>query len=52
MMVAERTASVYTLLTGKPARPGTADRTEGTLRNEFERLLEKVYANLGIDASG
>ena len=49
--VAERTASAYTLLTGKPARPGTADRVEGALRNEFEGLLSKVYANLGIDAS-
>jgi len=48
--VANRIAQDYELLTGRRAAPGTRDRVEDQ-RNDFERLLEKVYANLGIEAS-
>ena len=47
--VARRTARAYELLTGKRATPG-GNRVSDE-RNEFERLLQKVYANLGIEAS-
>jgi hypothetical protein len=49
---AKRIAEDYELLTGKCAAPGSDRKLEESgRRNEFERLLEKVYTNLGIDAS-
>jgi hypothetical protein len=48
--VADRIAEDFELLTGRRATAGTSSRIEEH-RNDFERLLGKVYANLGIEAS-